>query len=70
MLDALITTKSGRKYIVKNFDTYDSSKDFVQFYSNNNGIVEEDMCINKNCIESIVFDDHKKWEGVFENGKY
>lgn len=69
-MDALITTKSGRKFIIINFDTFDSRKDLVPFYSNNNGTVEVVMCINKNCIESIVFDDHKKWEGVSDYGKH
>lgn len=69
-MDAPITTKRGLKLIIINFDSFDSRKDLVPFYSNNNGKVEEVMCINKNCIESIVFDDHKKWEGVSDNGKH
>jgi len=58
------------KYIVKNIDVYDSAKDIVPFYSNHNGCKKEALCINKNCIESIVFGHSEKWEGISADGEY
>lgn len=62
-MDALITTKSGRQYLVKEFYSFDPSRDPIRFNKERGSGCQYVLYISKSSFEAVQFGNFTNLKG-------